>query len=984
MRTQERSAALAVIVIALCGCGAVDEVSIRLPGSSDAAEQELQSATFVAQADAEVQSGSPAANFGSAAEFGADQSPERVAFVRFSVAGVPGSFVRATLRCYVTNGSDDGPQLFLASNTWSESTLTWNTRPAVAGAALLDLGVVAPSTWVDLDVTSAVKANGTFSFALLPTSADAMACASRETGANAPQLVIQYETAVHVAAAADAEARSVSPSKNFGADTQIGADANPVRHAYVRFEVAGLSAPVKKATLRCYVINATTDGPQLFLVSNAWTESGLTWANRPLPQGAALKDTAAIALNTWLELDVTTVVKGNGSYSFLLLPTSDDAVACNSREAANNRPELLLELGVATVDAGVAVDGGSAVVDGGAPVLDAGTTVLDAGKPVVDSGTPAVDAGTPVLDAGTTGLDAGKPGVDAGTPAVDAGTPVVDAGASWPLGALPKTQYAYPSNALFVSPAGDDAAAGTLAAPLKTVLKAVSKSAAGGTVVLRAGVYREELGTVAKAITLQPYPNEDAWLDGSDVVSGFVADGAMFRKDAWAIAQTLCPSSSCYDPNLVTSANPAAGLPDMVFVDGVPLTQVLTQAEVTATTFYVDRPGQKLFIGVNPAGKVVEASTRKRAMFLYSAAVSGTRLRGFGVRRYASNLQFSTRPGQIEMSSGARGVEFENLVITQSASSGLFISGSSTDLASGVVMRHNQFVYNGASGLTGNWMTGLVMEDNLFVSNNLEKGQYSGTYGSFAGAKLARLSDSTIKNNLFRNNDAKGFWCDLECRSNTVVGNVVNGNLSHGIFHEISYDGLIASNVVYDNGGYGLKVGGQTVRVFNNTLVNNASDDLYIYNDDRLPSQNITVKNNIIAGGARALGGTHLINATFGGAGAQAPGVVVVAMDHNLYFRSDASKPQYVLGWDGPSSSNAFTVFGSALQQTTSREANGAGIDGAALGTLFVNAPAGDFRLAAGARAAGMGEALPADAAAAIGVTAGVIVNSGALVWRAP
>ena len=52
-------------------------------------------------------------------------------------------------------------------------------------------GVIASGAWVEYDVTALVSGNGTYSFVLVNTSADAVSFSSRE-GAHPPQLVIQF------------------------------------------------------------------------------------------------------------------------------------------------------------------------------------------------------------------------------------------------------------------------------------------------------------------------------------------------------------------------------------------------------------------------------------------------------------------------------------------------------------------------------------------------------------------------------------------------------------------------------------------------------------------------------------------------------------------------------------------------------------------------------------------------------------------------
>jgi len=111
------------------------------------------------------------------------------------VSGITTSVARARLRLHVQNSTvgsspSGGTVSVVASTTWPESTTTWNTRPAV-GAAITTAGAVAADTWVEIDITPAVRANGTFSFALANTDPDGVFYDSREAGAaTAPQLII--------------------------------------------------------------------------------------------------------------------------------------------------------------------------------------------------------------------------------------------------------------------------------------------------------------------------------------------------------------------------------------------------------------------------------------------------------------------------------------------------------------------------------------------------------------------------------------------------------------------------------------------------------------------------------------------------------------------------------------------------------------------------------------------------------------------------
>lgn len=144
-------------------------------------------------------------------------------------------------------------------------------------------------------------------------------------------------------ASADAEVRSATPNTNYGSSNELGSDRDPVRHAHLRFEVSGLSGPVHSATLRCYAKNGSVNGPALYRTQGAWSEQGLTWNNRPAITGPALVDLGNIPHGTWVEVDVTSVVQGNGRFDFAWIPTSTDSMICDSREAAARHPELRVE-----------------------------------------------------------------------------------------------------------------------------------------------------------------------------------------------------------------------------------------------------------------------------------------------------------------------------------------------------------------------------------------------------------------------------------------------------------------------------------------------------------------------------------------------------------------------------------------------------------------------------------------------------------------
>ena len=143
---------------------------------------------------------------------------------------------------------------------------------------------------------------------------------------------------------ADSRVEEAAPDKNLGLAGLLNTNAAPGigQESYITFSPAGLSGTVTSAQVRVYVSYGSVDGPGIYSTSSLWTERGLTWNNKPARSETALADVGAISAGTWIEYDVSSVVTGDGTYSFALAQASWDSTGVNSREAAVNRPQLVI------------------------------------------------------------------------------------------------------------------------------------------------------------------------------------------------------------------------------------------------------------------------------------------------------------------------------------------------------------------------------------------------------------------------------------------------------------------------------------------------------------------------------------------------------------------------------------------------------------------------------------------------------------------
>ena len=146
---------------------------------------------FTAVADAYVSRTKEHRNFGSSPALRTTARPrlER-SYLRFAVARLSGDVTAARLRLYAATASRAGYAVrAIAAGGWTEGTITYATAPA-PGRIVATSGPVASDTWTSVDITGLVRGDGLLDVVLTTDSRSAL-YASRETGATAPQLVVE-------------------------------------------------------------------------------------------------------------------------------------------------------------------------------------------------------------------------------------------------------------------------------------------------------------------------------------------------------------------------------------------------------------------------------------------------------------------------------------------------------------------------------------------------------------------------------------------------------------------------------------------------------------------------------------------------------------------------------------------------------------------------------------------------------------------------
>jgi hypothetical protein len=584
-------------------------------------------------------------------------------------------------------------------------------------------------------------------------------------------------------------------------------------------------------------------------------------------------------------------------------------------------------------------------------------------------------------------------------------------------GMIPDTNYPIPvSNVVFMATTGADTNAGTQTAPFKTFTKAMNTVPSGGTIVVRGGLYRDwyasstgtTYGIQNKTVTIQSFPHEQVWFDGTDVVTGWTSDGAGHWYKGWntpsfcenqyynlkydqQASDGPCTHNDMYgDPG-----NPAAGDPQMVFIDGASVHEVKTLAQATGSNFYYDWAARRIYIATNPAGHTIELAARPVLLVMGGLQTTNVKILGIGVKRYATNEYDNQTDGAITLY--GTNITVENSVFKQMAAKALYVDPR------GSVVRHNVFVNNGFNALGSNGhATSDIATDGLRVINNYIGYNISEKFGincsascGQAGVKLAHMNSFTFKNNIVAYNNGHALWCDLNCTNGIYANNLIHDNLRGGIMYEVSYGGTIANNLIYNNTqGNGIRLAAGGTKVYNNTVVDNGKQcptdgfcgngQIWVYDDPRYQATSDKevaadttrneVVNNIFSGSIDMF----RVSGTSTAGTNTTPDNFFSLLDYNSFWR-EAGSTQTVYYWATPTSTVSYKTLAS-FTIALGYENHGHDVVGGPE-PWFVNQTGGNYHVRQGSAAYHSGTSIPADVAAATGLSAAAGQSRGALSW---
>jgi hypothetical protein len=293
-------------------------------------------------------------------------------------------------------------------------------------------------------------------------------------------------------------------------------------------------------------------------------------------------------------------------------------------------------------------------------------------------------------------------------------------GPIWQKYELPKTT----GRIFYVAPDGKAEESGTTLEKPTTLTAAIEKVKTGDAIILRGGIYRVGGLLLNQGITIQPYADEHPIIKGTMVATEWENPKDGFWKTSWS---HLFPSKPAewWRPRRNTPLYLFNN--DMVFVNGKLLQTIGSQEDVNENSYFIDYDAGEVYIGTDPANKLVEITAFDSAIIRTTGECHGKNSDGKGpVIRGIVFTQYAFRAFEIEgkdpeglsdesnHGKDVTGMTLENCEITYCSRVAGYFRGDH------LTIRHCLVSDTSTEGIFILSSSDVLLEKNIILRNNIE------------------------------------------------------------------------------------------------------------------------------------------------------------------------------------------------------------------------------------------------------------------------
>jgi hypothetical protein len=379
---------------------------------------------------------------------------------------------------------------------------------------------------------------------------------------------------------------------------------------------------------------------------------------------------------------------------------------------------------------------------------------------------------------------------------------------------------------------------GSITNPYQTITKGASVAEAnnqagiGTQVNIQPGTYRESITitaadlTTSLPITFQAVTNGTVVIDGATILTGWTpySGNSNIYTTSWTYNFPTCP---------VIPGCPAAQSivlqQEMMVVNNVVMTQVLSIAELQPGSFYVDQTHSLVYL-YPPSGTNVNTATIETAtepVLFALAGASNIVLRGLTFE-YANSCRSS---GAVSISGNASNVLLDTLTIQWNNAQGLNITNPFTNYT----VQNTISNHNGDSGFQEyQTLNGLWTNDTANFNN--WRGAQGGYYACNVGGHHPFQSHvDTLNGMTYAYNQSYGIHWDTDNANDSATNLTSTNNLVGSVFSEKNEGPLSITSSNLCNGNALLGAGGLAIRnstdvsITNSTVINNPPAQIVVF-----------------------------------------------------------------------------------------------------------------------------------------------------------